>query len=281
VLDPTSRSLCITADDYGASAAYNRAVEELAAAGAVQAVSVMAHRDAALEGAPRLARAGVSTGLHLVFTAERPISPRLGGSPLASASGRMPRSFRQLFLGLITRPRAADLLHEEGLLQARRMLDSGLPIDFINSHEHAHLFPLLWPTFVRLAQDLRVPAVRAALHQRIDGSPQGWLSAASRISWARAPLPDRIVMSPLGVGRAGTLTLGAIEALLTRPFTPPPGARALRELCVHPHPGERDLVGSPAMRALVERLRVSPTRPDAPASSRERAATTAISPPSA
>lgn len=281
MLDPTARSLCITADDYGAASAYNRAVEELSAAGAVQAVSVMAHRDAALDGAPRLARAGVSTGLHLVFTAERPISTRLGASPLVDVSGRMPRSFRQLFLGLITRPRMADLLYEEGTLQARRMLDAGLPIHFINSHEHTHLFPLLWPTFVRLARDLGVPAVRAALHQRIDGSPQGWLSAASRISWARAPLPDRTVMSPLGVGRAGTLTLGAIEALLARPFTPPPGAAAIRELCVHPHPGERELVGSPAMRALIERLGVSPARPDAPASPKERAATTAVTPPSA
>jgi hypothetical protein len=257
----TERGLCITADDYGAAAAYDRAVEELAAAGAVQAVSVMAHRDAALDGAPRLARAGVPTGLHLVFTAERPISRRLAGSPLVDTRGRMPRSFRQLFLRLCARPWTAELLHEEGILQARRMRDAGLSVDFINSHEHVHLFPLLWPTFARITEELGVAAVRAALHQRVDASPQGWLSAASRISWARAPLPRRTVMSPLGVGRAGTLTLGAIEALLARPFTPPPGERALRELCVHPHPGERELLGSPGMRALLARLGVTPARP--------------------
>jgi chitin disaccharide deacetylase len=255
------RRLCITADDYGAAASYDRAVEELAALGVVQAVSVMAHRDAALDEAPRLARAGVATGLHLVFTAERPISRRLVGSPLVDAQGRMPGSFRQLFLKLCARPWMAELLHEEGALQARRMRDAGLRIDFINSHEHTHLFPLLWPTFARLTDDLGVPAVRVALHQRVDASLQGGLSAASRISWARAPLPRRVVMSPLGVGRAGALTIGGIEALLKRPFAPPPGGNALRELCVHPHPGERAMLGSAELQVLLARLGVRPARP--------------------
>src|SRR5689334_1051849 len=63
--------MCITADDYGLSPGVNAAIEHLAAAGAISAVSVMVHPDAHLDTLHRLTATGVALGLHVVLTRER------------------------------------------------------------------------------------------------------------------------------------------------------------------------------------------------------------------
>jgi chitin disaccharide deacetylase len=224
--------VCVTADDWGRSPPYDRAIEELADSGAVQAVSVMAHADADLGGAARLRKLGVVTGLHLVLTDGRALT---GAPPLVGRDGRFPPGYRALFARTTRRALLRRCL-EEGLAQASRLRAAGFRIAFLNAHEHVHLFPLLWPVFARLAEDLRIGAVRVALGQPIDATLQGALALASRIAWTRRPLAGRTVLSPLGVGSAGALTAARVDALLRRPFD---ATRGMRELCVHPHPAEQ------------------------------------------
>jgi hypothetical protein len=149
------------------------------------------------------------------------------------------------------------LLRAEAESQADRLRDTGIRIAFVNGHEHAHLFPGLWPIVAGVARRLGARAVRAALGQPIGLSPAGALAAASRFVWALSPIPDVVVLSPLGVGLARGLTVDAAGVLLARPFAA--DERRMRELCVHPgldEPGGRaeyDLLASGAIDGLLER----------------------------
>ncbi|MFO0551404.1 MAG: ChbG/HpnK family deacetylase [Polyangiaceae bacterium] len=231
--------ICITADDYGSSASANTAIESLVRARAVSAVSIMAHAGADLRSLDSLTDSSVSIGLHITWT----------------GAGTQHADYRELLGALaIGRTRLANLA-AEARAQAERLLSRGVRLAFLNAHEHVHLFPMLWPTFARLASELGVRAVRIALGQPVDASLQGALAACSRVDWTLQSGPWR-VMSPLGVGRAGSIDERSLGALLDRPFLL--GVHRLRELCVHPDLGqadrrrEHDLLASGAFVRVLE-----------------------------
>lgn len=244
-----SRALCITADDYGLSGGTNAAIESLARASRISAVSVMGHRDADLSTAHRLVDTGVSIGVHLCFTRERPITPALGN--------RLPRTYAHLFALVAMRPSLLKALAIEAEAQIERLRAARLPVEFLNAHEHVHLAPSIWPMIVDLSRRLGVRAVRVALGQRIDVSRAGALAFASRLSWAHMPMSDCTVSSPLGVGHAGALTSNVVDSLLARPFVESP--HVVRELCVHPaldDPGRRaeyDFIHSRELEVVMKR----------------------------
>jgi predicted glycoside hydrolase/deacetylase ChbG (UPF0249 family) len=230
--------LCLTADDYGYTPGSCEAILDLAEAGRVSAASVMAHRDSDLSGVQRLARTGIAVGLHLCFTEARPLASGLGT--------RLPARYRDLFAAIAARPWMIARLYAEARAQADRLRDAGVAVDFVNGHEHVHLFPPLWPIARDLARRLGARAVRAALGQRVEPSRAGALAAASRAAWALAPIPGAVVLSPIGLGLSGSPTVAAVEALLARPFAGGPGV--VREIYVHP---SRDEPGRRAEHALV------------------------------
>lgn len=218
------RRAIFTADDYGLSDGTNASIEALASLRVVDAVSVMAHRGARLRSVRALADAGVAVGLHLCFTREAPWSRALGD--------RLPPSYAALFATLAARPSFSSLLTGEAYAQAEALLARGVAPAFVNGHEHAHLFPWIWPITRAVTQALGCPAIRVALGQPVDASAQGMVAACSRAVWAASPIEGVAVLSPLGVGHAGSITRARLDALLARPFEEGPGR--LRELCFHP-----------------------------------------------
>src|SRR5689334_11287628 len=139
----TGSPIWVTADDYGLTPAVNRGITQLVSSGAITAVSVMMHAGAHLEQLASLAALRPTLGLHLVFVEEAPLGPssRLGG--LLDRDGRFP-SYPRLFGRLLANPALATLLRDEAEAQLDRYRASGLPLQFINSHQHVHLFPPLW-----------------------------------------------------------------------------------------------------------------------------------------
>ncbi len=224
----------MTADDYGMAPCVNQAIEELAAAGQIQAVAVMVHDDAVLDTLDRLRATGVALGLHVVFTQEAPVLPELRGTAVAP-DGRLLDSPYQLMRALVRRPGLARLLAAEIEEQARRYAALGLPLDFVNSHEHSHEVPPLWRLVARLIERHQPKALRSAHVQPITVSKQGALALLSRLSWGlrpvRAPLE---ILSPLGAGQAGAMSLEVVDGLIERGFAWHRGDDALSELVVHP-----------------------------------------------
>lgn len=131
---PTTRYLCICADDFGMSAGINAAVLDLAAQGKISATSGMVRRSAWLEGAKMLRQVAptrLDVGLHLDLT--RP----------ATVDG-----FEPGLLGLLartyTRTVFAPALHADIRDQLSRFEDAmGRAPAFVDGHRHVHQFPVV------------------------------------------------------------------------------------------------------------------------------------------
>jgi hypothetical protein len=138
------RRIWLCADDYGISPAVNSAIRDLVARGRLNATSVLAvapsfHRSEAISlnvlnsEAPR-----VAIGLHVALTVPfRPSSkifePARGGAflPLAATLRRA-----------VTRRFRRDALEAEIASQMQVFLSAfGRPPDFVDGHQHVHLFP--------------------------------------------------------------------------------------------------------------------------------------------
>ena len=127
-----TRTLCVSADDFGLGRGINAAVLELAQAGRISAVGCMVRRSAWQEGARALRAlpAGkLDVGLHLDLP--RPASAHAGDPPLPGLIAR----------ALLGRLERAPLLHEIQE-QLRRFEDEmGRPPAFVDGHRHVHQLP--------------------------------------------------------------------------------------------------------------------------------------------
>jgi hypothetical protein len=173
------RHIWLCADDYGISAAVNVAIRDLVVRRRLNATSVMVvapsfHRSEALaldvlnSGMPR-----VAIGLHLTLTAPfRPLSgayrPARDGSFLSLGTTMM-RAFLQRL--------NPDALASEIAAQLRMFVHTfGRPPDFIDGHQHVHLFPQIREAMLEVAKA---------------SAPDAWLRQCGRAVPPRFRFGDR------------------------------------------------------------------------------------------
>ncbi|MBN2370869.1 MAG: ChbG/HpnK family deacetylase [Vicinamibacteria bacterium] len=156
------RLLIVNADDLGIHPGVNDGVIHAHLAGIVTGASIVTNGEAfdhalrALQRAPDL-----DVGVHLTLVGETPVSSPERVRGLAP-QGRLPRSygalFRRLFLGRIP----DEELKTEIEAQLSRARDAGLNLSHIDSHQHVHLHPAIFPLAAHAARRFGVRAVRAA-----------------------------------------------------------------------------------------------------------------------
>lgn len=182
--------LIVNADDFGLTEATSESILRCHRDGIVTSTSLLALApgfDRSARLLPEHPELGV--GVHLALVGEDP--PLLTASEIPSlvdARGRLPGSWREFlgraFRGLID----ADDIERELAAQVDRCLDTGATLTHLDSHQHLHQWPPLWPIIRRLARRAGVDAVRSTRDRR-----WGALSQLGRLTAARA-------------GRAGLLT---------------------------------------------------------------------------
>jgi predicted glycoside hydrolase/deacetylase ChbG (UPF0249 family) len=206
------KKLIITADDYGLCEPVNRAIEECLAAETVRATCVMANMPA--YDAARFLRKNhphVSIGIHWNVTQGRPVLPPDKIFSLVDTQGLFYRASelrQRWWSGKVRR----DDLYAELRAQFERLRDSiGTP-DFWNTHQNVHVFPGLFPTFVALAKQFGVHAMRT--HRRMTMSrgetefgyhvrhPWYWMKGeviawwSARAAMRGATMPDARIYAP-------------------------------------------------------------------------------------
>jgi len=157
---PSSRRLLICADDYAISPAVSAGIRELALAGRLSATGVMTCMRHWSAEAPALRPlvGRIAVGLHFTLTDQAPLGPM----PVLAPAGRLPPIARLVTLGLFGRLPGGEIAAE-----LDRQLDAfeshfGAPPDFIDGHQHVHLFPGVWP-LVLAAFDRRLDPRRCWL----------------------------------------------------------------------------------------------------------------------
>ncbi len=140
---PDSRRIWLVADDYGISRAVNAAIRDLLVQGAINATSVMVvaggfDADEADQLALLRARSPIAIGLHLTLTA--PFRPASAGYTPARDGTFL--SLRHTLAGSMLGLLSAPALATETEAQIVRFKAAfGRPPDFIDGHQHVHLFP--------------------------------------------------------------------------------------------------------------------------------------------
>jgi predicted glycoside hydrolase/deacetylase ChbG (UPF0249 family) len=141
----------LCADDYGISPAVNRAIRELAERGRLNATSVMVvtpsldRAEAAALDALNASSRRVAVGLHVTLTGSfKPVTTRyrpIRGGTFVSLAEMMVRGA----LRLLDRERLMNEIAAQ--LEAFTNLFGRAP-DFVDGHQHAHLFPQVREAFV-------------------------------------------------------------------------------------------------------------------------------------
>jgi chitin disaccharide deacetylase len=156
-VDPSSarRRIWLCADDYGISPAVNTAIRDLVVRCRINATSVMVVAPS-LQGAEAAAldilnrnAPHVAIGLHLTLTAPfQPLSK--GFAPLRDGAFQ---SLETLLLQACMRRLRADALAAEVGAQLRRFIEIfGRAPDFIDGHQHVHLFPQVSEAVLKVAK---------------------------------------------------------------------------------------------------------------------------------
>jgi predicted glycoside hydrolase/deacetylase ChbG (UPF0249 family) len=227
----------VTADDYGLSRAVNQGIEALAADGRISAASVMVHPEAELRGISKLVRSGIQLGLHLTLVEEAPLVPVEELQPLLGGRQRLPPNYKALLTALARHPLHLKKIDREIKAQLARYRALGLPLDFVNSHQHVHLFPPIWRRLMRCLGAEMHCAIRLSTHGPRSFTSQGLLELSSWLSHALGPRPPGLKLWPLGIPWAGRATKHAIVETLRKARWP---ERADQRLELVMHPGEED-----------------------------------------
>jgi len=144
--------LLVNADDFGLHPDINRGVLECVDRGVVRSVSIVA-TGRALDW-PLVVKlqqsGGVRVGMHLTLVGE----PWLTRATIVLDRWALVRE-------LVRRgPRMAETIHAEAIAQLNRFLDHGIRPDHLDSHQHVHVLPVLWPVCVRLAEQHGITRIR-------------------------------------------------------------------------------------------------------------------------
>src|SRR5450755_894951 len=133
--------IIVNADDFGISPEVNEAILELLATNRITSTTMIANGPAIEEAARWVGRwPECSFAAHLNLTEFKPLSAK--SSFLASENGEMARSNVEHALPT---PRMLQAVYEECSRQIQRLLDLGVPLSHIDSHQHTHTIPQLFP----------------------------------------------------------------------------------------------------------------------------------------
>ena len=198
--------LIVNADDYGYFLCVSRGIIQAARSGVVGATGILANGPQMAEQVRWLDDCeDLDLGVHLNLTAGRPLTRALAER---LDQGRFPSPFA-LAAKVITGRVGMALVRDEWRAQIESLLSlrpSGLPLRFLNSHEHVHMLPPLLPVAIGLAREYRIPFVRRV---RIEWLPPFGASALPRtLLMGAMALITRGVDRGVDTGRSQPLFIG-------------------------------------------------------------------------
>lgn len=154
---PISRHIWLCADDYGISPAVNAGIRELIAAGRLNATSVMVaapylagNEAQALEHLNANGKRS-ALGLHVTLTA--PFKPMSAGFAPTRDGAFLPLA--EIMRTAVARQLPPDML----AVEIERQLEEfkkifGRPPDFVDGHQHVHLFPQVRDAFTKTVAEM-------------------------------------------------------------------------------------------------------------------------------
>lgn len=257
--------LIINADDYGYYPCISKGILEAAHAGAITATGILANSpDLATQLAWLDGIDNLDLGVHLNLTYRQPLTAAMAGK-LAQWQGNFPSAYAMSALLLTGKISLNDV---RGEWRAQIEACRGKNLRFLNSHEHIHMLPILFPLALELAQDYGIPYLRLT---QAEWRPPFGVSALIRntLMQAMQAVNQRRLKAAtplfLGLSRSGKLDYDYLAAMFAK-LKPghsyelmchpgrfdPAEISDPRLLSYHDWEGELALLLSPKVQALYE-----------------------------
>jgi hopanoid biosynthesis associated protein HpnK len=156
-----SPGLIVHADDFGISENVNEGILLAHTRGIVTSASIMAG-GAAFEHAVAMSHRtpSLDVGVHVTLTGERPLLPAADVRSLVDGEGRFPdhaTAFGKRYL--LGRIRPGEV-RKEIEAQLKTVRNAGIKISHVDSHQHVHMFPMVFAILLDLIKEYGIPAVR-------------------------------------------------------------------------------------------------------------------------
>jgi len=263
--------LIVNADDYGYFRCISKGILKSATHGVVTATGVFANTIHFGEHAAWLRDCdALDAGVHLNLTDGIPLTSDLQ-KMLGRWSGRFPRKFA-LAKAILSGGIKIDAVKREWRAQIERCLEHGLKLRFLNSHEHMHMLPSLFPVVKALARDYDIRHIRFPTSRLAESMSPGSLFRSAVIKVLetinRGHL-DSPAAHFLGMETSGRLDMeylqetvpqlraGRVYELMCHPGDfDPQEVSDPRLLRYHDWQGELRTLTSPALRELLDRTGV-------------------------
>ncbi|MFC1571220.1 carbohydrate deacetylase [Candidatus Margulisiibacteriota bacterium] len=155
------KKLIVTADDFGSIESTNQAIMHCYHHGLVRSASLMAV-GSAFEQAVTLAKAtpGLSIGAHLTLVNEKPVLAAKEIPSLVNQDGYLHYSYKVFMKKYFLRQINLDEVERELHSQITKVINRGIKIDYLNSHQHIHLLPEILRRVIKLAQHFNIECLR-------------------------------------------------------------------------------------------------------------------------
>jgi hypothetical protein len=260
--------LIVNADDYGYFRCISKGILKSATHGVVTATGVFANTIHFSEHAAWLRDCdALDAGVHLNLTDGTPLTSDLQ-KMLQRWSGRFPRKFA-MAKAILSGAIEIDAVKREWRAQIERCLQHGLKLRFLNSHEHMHMLPSLFPVAKALARDYDIRHMRFPTSRLSGSSSAGSLFRGAVIKGLEM-INRRHMDTPtahfLGLEVSGKLNMqylqdavprlraGQVYELMCHPGDfDPQEVSDPRLLGYHDWQGELRTLTSPALRELLDR----------------------------
>jgi predicted glycoside hydrolase/deacetylase ChbG (UPF0249 family) len=258
--------LIVNADDYGYFECVSKGILQAAAHGIVTATGVFATSRHFPEHAAWLRDCdALDAGVHLNLTDGAPLTSDMEKA-LSRWSGRFPGKF-SVATAVLSGAIEVEDVRREWRAQIERCFESGLGVRFLNSHEHVHMLPPLFPVASALAAEYGIAHIRFPTAEFARGWSPGPLLRSVIVRTLEAI--NRRAAAPaaefLGMAPSGKLDLAYLERSVSRlcagrvyELMCHPGQFDAREvgdrrlLRYHDWEGELQALTSPAAREMLE-----------------------------
>jgi predicted glycoside hydrolase/deacetylase ChbG (UPF0249 family) len=220
----TKLAVIINADDLGMNQEVNDATFELIAKGRISSATIMANAPATREAARRalMCPKTCSFGVHLNLTQFEPLSGGPGARLLVDERGQMSRAI-ETARPCLERLRA---IYAEFCAQIERVAALGVGISHIDSHNHVHTRPLVFPVVKAIQRRYGIRRVRLAknFYSPDRPCPAGLAWKKRAYNWALQSM-------------YATRTTDAFTEFLTYYHAEPARKRSLGRIELMVHPG--------------------------------------------
>ena len=215
---PQPAYLIINADDYGYFNCVSRGILELARNGIVTATGLFANTEHFDKHVSWLQDCqGLDMGVHLNLTERCPLTLGMR-KKVVRWGGFFPDKFT-VAKAVLTGFLKVDEVLTEWRAQIERCLEKGLTLRFLNSHEHIHMLPILFPVFQTLSEEYKIEHIRfptSDIFHCWSISPLVRNTLISMLSIYNRRFLIRDTAHFIGIGPSGKLSLSYLQKILPR-----------------------------------------------------------------